>query len=248
MVRRLLAIVAICGLSAIGFTAATAVSATGQTSQARVHVGFQIGRFAAHGRQLVALGSVTATVKTPDGQTHAVSKPFHARVVTRGFRTLASRTCSVLSLRLDKLSLTLLGLDVNLDKVVLTISANPGGGVLGSLFCKLAHTKVSLRSLASYAGRLTQATRRSGLSTSDSVLGFSSPMNQQEASSSTAVCPILDLVLGPLHLDLLGLIADLNQVHLTITADPHGGTLGSLFCSLAGSTTTTTTTTTPTTT
>jgi hypothetical protein len=25
---------------------------------------------------------------------------------------------------------------------------------------------------------------------------------------------------GPLHLDLLGLIVDLNQVHLSITADP----------------------------
>src|SRR5581483_9668048 len=30
-------------------------------------------------------------------------------------------------------------------------------------------------------------------------------------------CTILDLTLGPLHLDLLGLVVDLNQVHLTIT-------------------------------
>src|SRR4051812_17264601 len=28
-------------------------------------------------------------------------------------------------------------------------------------------------------------------------------------------CTILDLTLGPLHLDLLGLVVDLNQVHLT---------------------------------
>jgi hypothetical protein len=35
----------------------------------------------------------------------------------------------------------------------------------------------------------------------------------------TAKCTILDLVLGPLHLDLLGLVVDLNQVHLLITAE-----------------------------
>jgi hypothetical protein len=49
-----------------------------------------------------------------------------------------------------------------------------------------------------------------------------------------AVCDVLNLVLGPLHLELLGLIVDLNQVVLNITADPAGGLLGSLLCSLAG--------------
>ena len=44
---------------------------------------------------------------------------------------------------------------------------------------------------------------------------------------------MLNLILGPLHLNLLGLVVDLNQVHLTITADPSGGVLGSLFCGLA---------------
>lgn len=48
------------------------------------------------------------------------------------------------------------------------------------------------------------------------------------------VCDILHLTLGPLHLDLLGLIIDLNQVQLDITADPAGGLLGSLLCGLAG--------------
>jgi hypothetical protein len=39
---------------------------------------------------------------------------------------------------------------------------------------------------------------------------------------------------GPLHLELLGLVVDLNRVVLTITADPSGGLLGELLCSLAG--------------
>jgi hypothetical protein len=47
-------------------------------------------------------------------------------------------------------------------------------------------------------------------------------------------CQILDLTLGPLHLDLLGLVVDLNQVHLTITAQSGSGNLlGNLLCSVA---------------
>ena len=39
--------------------------------------------------------------------------------------------------------------------------------------------------------------------------------------------------IDPSTLELLGLVVDLNRVHLTITADPAGGVLGSLFCGLA---------------
>lgn len=47
-------------------------------------------------------------------------------------------------------------------------------------------------------------------------------------------CSILDLTLGPLHLDLLGLNVDLNQVHLTITGQTgNGQLLGNLLCGLA---------------
>jgi len=50
----------------------------------------------------------------------------------------------------------------------------------------------------------------------------------------TASCPILNLVLGPLHLNLLGLEVDLNQVVLNITAVPGGGNLlGNLLCAVA---------------
>jgi hypothetical protein len=47
-------------------------------------------------------------------------------------------------------------------------------------------------------------------------------------------CTILDLTLGPLHLDLLGLVVDLNRVHLTITAQTGpGNLLGNLLCGIA---------------
>lgn len=48
-------------------------------------------------------------------------------------------------------------------------------------------------------------------------------------------CTILDLTLGPIHLDLLGLVIDLNQVELDITAVPGAGNLlGNLLCAIAG--------------
>ena len=50
----------------------------------------------------------------------------------------------------------------------------------------------------------------------------------------TGSCRILDLTLGPLHLDLLGLVVALNQVHLTITAQQGpGNLLGNLLCAIA---------------
>ena len=53
-------------------------------------------------------------------------------------------------------------------------------------------------------------------------------------TAATASCPILSLTLGPLHLDLLGLVIDLNQVNLNITAVPGAGNLlGNLLCDVA---------------
>ena len=51
--------------------------------------------------------------------------------------------------------------------------------------------------------------------------------------SSDATCDILNLVLGPLHLDLLGLTVDLNQVVLDIAAQTGAGNLlGNLLCAV----------------
>jgi hypothetical protein len=47
-------------------------------------------------------------------------------------------------------------------------------------------------------------------------------------------CSVLNLTLGPLNLNLLGLVVTLNQVHLTITAVPGAGNLlGNLLCAVA---------------
>ena len=54
-------------------------------------------------------------------------------------------------------------------------------------------------------------------------------------ATAQPACDILNLVLGPLDLNLLGLEIHLNQVVLNITAQPGSGNLlGNLLCAIAG--------------
>src|SRR3954454_5738875 len=53
-------------------------------------------------------------------------------------------------------------------------------------------------------------------------------------AAPTGSCQILDLVLGPLDLNLLGLVVHLDTVHLNITAQSGpGNLLGNLLCGVA---------------
>ena len=59
--------------------------------------------------------------------------------------------------------------------------------------------------------------------------------NQAIGAAAIGSCDILSLVLGPLHLNVLGLVVDLNQVVLDITAQTGAGNLlGNLLCSITG--------------
>lgn len=61
---------------------------------------------------------------------------------------------------------------------------------------------------------------------------FSTPIQSLAAPNG---CSILTLDLGPLHLDLLGLVIDLAPVNLDVTAVPGAGNLlGNLLCAVAG--------------
>lgn len=78
-------------------------------------------------------------------------------------------------------------------------------------------------------GTLTNAT--TGATTPVSTTATAPVTN----AASGGTCNVLSLTLGPLHLDLLGLIVDLNQVNLNITAqNGPGNLLGNLLCSVAG--------------
>ena len=49
------------------------------------------------------------------------------------------------------------------------------------------------------------------------------------------MCPILELDIGPIFLNLLGLVIDLSAIHLDITAVSEAGALlGNLLCALVG--------------
>jgi hypothetical protein len=51
----------------------------------------------------------------------------------------------------------------------------------------------------------------------------------------STICEILSLSLGPLDLNLLGLVIELDEVNLDITAEPGpGNLLGNLLCAVAG--------------
>jgi hypothetical protein len=186
--------------------------------------------FATAGRAIRGTGIVTATLTNQAGQTSTM----RSRV---SVTAAAGRNCHILTLILQQLHLSLLGLNVDLSKVVLTISGipsgRPGGGVLGSLFCSLANTRLAADRRAAAARALSADLARQP----NRVLRFTVYLRPNATTRQAgATCPVLDLVLGPLHLNLLGLVVDLNRVHLTVTAIQGGGILGNLFCSLSHAT------------
>jgi hypothetical protein len=212
--------------------------ATGPTL-GNISIKYKVNKFVKSGSSLLAKGTIVATYTPATGAPTVVTQPFTAKAkLARKWRVASEssrqRICQVLTLTLGPTHLDLLGLIVDLSPVNLTITADSNGGLLGSLFCSLAGKKIRLATKAN-AHKLTTAAQKSGLATKG--IGFAVPLRQGQTAQGT--CQILDLVLGPLHLNLLGLIVDLNQLHLKITADPNGGLLGSLLCSLAPPPTTT---------
>jgi hypothetical protein len=196
-------------------------SGTTTTPEGKLSLVLKVDRFRATAAGTQATGTATATL-TPIGQSPTT--------VTKKVTLAASRSgsCTILTLTLETLELQLLGLNVHLEKVVLTVTGQRHGGVLGSLFCSLANARVKAARAAAVA-RLNAGIRRTGVV---QPLALSTTIRATTAATGPT-CPVLNLILGPLHLNLLGLVVDLNQVHLTITAEPTGGVLGSLFCGLA---------------
>jgi hypothetical protein len=183
----------------------------------RLVVSVKIDRFAAKGARASAQGTATAILTGVSGQTTSIKQK-----VT--LTAAAGSSCKVLHLFLQQLDLQLLGLNAHLDKVQLDITGKRSGGVLGRLFCQLSQG-VSRSSLRAANAQLAAHPAR--------AMHLEARIAQQQAAPGAAACQILDLVLGPLNLNLLGLEVDLNQVHLAVTATPGGGVLGDLFCRLS---------------
>jgi hypothetical protein len=201
----------------------SAFAADSVAANARMTVTVDVVRFKATSSGTVAEGKATAQLRGLGGLPTTVTKKVKLSVAKKG-------SCRILTLVLDQLDLTLLGLNVHLDKVDLRVTGQRRGGVLGSLFCSLANAKVKA-SRAHAAARVNAQIRRHGKLR---PLGVTVPVRAVAAQAPR--CDVLDLIVGPLNVDLLGLIVDLKRVHLTITATPGGGVLGNLFCGLANGT------------
>jgi hypothetical protein len=107
------------------------------------------------------------------------------------------------------------------------ISFAQSGGLLSGVFTITSFAVNSAGQLVA-TGTFTGTAVVGGVAQTVTNTAASSPV------AATGTCQILDLTLGPLHLDLLGLVVDLNQVHLTITAQQGpGNLLGNLLCAIA---------------
>ena len=212
---------------AVGLAAAAPASAT--------HTAKPVGKFTmatkitsvrAAGGGLVARGVVVGRLNA-GGTVIRDTAPARFRVS----QAQENGRCNILALRLAPVHLALLGVRVDTSHISLDVVARRRGGVLGRLFCAL--TEAEIRFPRAAVARLNRQLE-------DDPIVTRSRAPVRVASHLGAPCQILDLILGPLHLDLLGLVVDLygqtksDPVQVTITGEQGHGLLGDLLCSLAG--------------
>lgn len=216
--------------AALLLVAAPAASAAERTRPRTISVDVAVSKFGVRHGKPVAFATARTLAYTRQGYARTSQQRTTLAVST------ASSGCKILTLHLNDLKLVLLGLTVDTSAVNLNITGRTNGA-LGKLFCRLA-SGLKLKSTARVA-RATTALNHRLRAHRLHTLRFRAVIAQQTRQASQPVCPVLDLTLGPLNLDLLGLYVDLYgptanaPVTVTITADPNGGVLGSLFCKLA---------------
>jgi hypothetical protein len=201
----------------------TAAPASAEAASGKLSMKVKITSFAATQNGVVANGTLTGRLRS-GGQSSRDRSNVRFRVAAR---QQAGR-CDVLTLRLAPLTLELLGVRVQTSHISLDVFARRGR-VLGNLFCALARAEVRFPRVAR-----AMNSRLDGRPLN--VAATEVPVRAAQQSS----CQVLRLVLGPLHLDLLGLVVDLygetrqDPVVVRITALPGRGLLGDLLCGLAG--------------
>jgi hypothetical protein len=202
---------------------------TGGTSS-RLSLAAKITSFRATASGVVANGTLAGKLSSGTSVSRD-SAPVHFAVAAAS----SGARCNVITLRLAPLNLELLGVQVTTSYISLDVYALQGE-VLGNLFCALAHAKVTLAS----ADRAARALNSHLAGRSLPVFAASQSLPASAAQAQPQTCQVLKLVLGPLHLDLLGLNVDLygktkaNPVIVTINAVPSQGLLGQILCGVAG--------------
>jgi hypothetical protein len=215
--------VAVLAALALAAPAAAAPATAGAEPEGKITVRSKITGFSVQNGRLVANGTVTGRLS---GSGEVVKDTARVR-----FRALQQngRRCDVLTLRLAPLTLELLGVRVQTSTINLELYGRRGA-VLGNLLCAISEAEVRLPRIAAALNR-----KLDGRS-----LPVMAATTRVRAADHQGVCQVLRLVLGPLHLDLLGLNVELygenrrSPVVVTIDALPGHGILGDLLCPLAG--------------
>ena len=220
---------AFAGLVALPARASSGSPTIGGTSS-RFSMTAKITSFRATASGVVGSGTLTGRLRSGT-RVSRNSAPVRFAVVAKP----RNGRCNVITLRLAPLDLELLGVQVTTSHISLDVYAVKGR-VLGNLFCALARAKVVFPRAARVAHALNTHLDGSSLR----VFTASESLPARAAQAQPQTCQVLKLVLGPLHLDLLGLVVDLygktqsNPVVVTINAQPNKGLLGQLLCGLAG--------------
>jgi hypothetical protein len=203
------------------------------------------------GNQLLASGTVTATLK---GTTYTA--PFsNVPAIIAVAPGQENATCPILDLTLGEINLNLLGLVLHTDPICLQITAQEGE-LLGDLLCAVANLLnggLNLEQILAGAGLLDPLTGAIVGLSSDEIgallPGLTNLLNGILANilgsiidaiepGTGGTCSILHLELGPLDLNLLGLLVELDNcdngpvvVDLSAVTGP-GNLLGNLLCQL----------------
>ncbi len=235
--------------AAAGFAADTDAPDGKRSAGDAVEMKMQIAvdRFTVRGGHAYAQGPVTIRTEQSDG-TQAKTVQEGSFRVQRGSAGGDGKSCKILRLHLSSSFVALLGLEVTTSDINVEITGHTQRA-LGKLFCKLSE------GLKLDRAHLTKRTVRSLNQNLDgeqlNLVRFSTRLHPQtleseEASAAARApgdggprCAILDLDLGPLQLDLLGLAVDLygedrdSPIHVDADADPNGGALGQALCEIA---------------
>jgi hypothetical protein len=213
------------GVAALATVALAAPApATAETAaDGKVTVRSKVTGFSVANGRLVANGTVTARFSA-GGETTKDTARVRFRIAQA-----TGRRCDVLTLRLAPLTLELLGVRVQTSAINLEIYGRRGA-LLGDLVCALSRARIRLPRVAAALNRQLDGR----------PLRLMAASTEIRAADHQGTCQVLRLVLGPLHLDLLGLNVELygenrrSPVVVTIHALPGHGILGDLLCGLAG--------------
>lgn len=132
------------------------------------------------------------------------------------------------------------------EEILAPAVSKKSGEEVGSFEGTLEVERFKARGDTLYAiGKVTgDVTRDNGTTTREVTRSVKLPVQSAQAGSAgepqalqaqQESCEVLDLDLGPLDLDLLGLVVELDEVNLDIIAEPgEGNLLGNLLCAVAG--------------